>query len=93
MSYNVYLNGNGTGFVYQITGSTQTGMEHDHKSTQRPEDSASFAGLKKFLGTVSHENYSSVASVVDGIPPPKKQFDGPRRIAPKEPLRRCQEWT
>jgi hypothetical protein len=26
------------------------------------------------------------------IPPPKKQFNGPKRLYPKEPLRRCQEW-
>lgn len=27
------------------------------------------------------------------VPPPKKQFEGARRLFPQEPIRRCQEWT
>jgi hypothetical protein len=27
------------------------------------------------------------------FPLQKKQFEGPRRLYPGEPIRRCQEWT
>ena len=47
----------------------------------------------EYLGIVSTSNYSRIASVVNGIEPPKKQFNGPKRIDPNKPLRRCQEWT
>ena len=86
--------GQGTGFIYQVAGDIQNGMAHKHKETKRPEDSLTFVpGGKKFIGKVSHANYSRIRTICDAIPPPKKQFNGPKRLFPKEPLRRCQEWT
>jgi hypothetical protein len=88
----VQTNADGTGHIFQVTGDIQNGMVHGHKPGRKPEDSASFV-KKEYIGTVSMTNYARIESVVNGIEPPKKQFNGPRRINPQEPLRRCQEWT
>lgn len=82
-----------TGYLYQVSGNIQTGMIHDHKKTKQPEASNSFDGLKQLIGSVTHNNYVHICSIVNGIPPPKKRFDGPKKIYPKEPLKLCQEWT
>lgn len=82
----------GSGVIYQVSGSIQEGMKHDHKRAKKPEDSFSFVS-KDYLGTISHANYHSVAGICNTIEPPKKQFDGPRRLYPNEDLRHCQDWT
>jgi hypothetical protein len=109
MSYNVYkisyigvprdhhvifveTNADGTGHIFQVTGDIQTGMTHGHKVGKKPEDSASYVG-KEYIGTISTTSYARIESIVNSIEPPKKQFNGPNRINPQEPLRRCQEWT
>ena len=68
-------------------------MIHEHKPTKQPEFSNNFGGLKQFIGTVTRDNYIHIRSIVNSVPPPKKQFNGPKKINPSEPLRRCQEWT
>jgi hypothetical protein len=68
------------------------GMSFEHRIAEEPENSASFIG-KEYLGTVTHANYARVQTICEGIPPPKKQFQGPKRLYPSEPLRRCQKWT
>lgn len=109
MSYNVYLvayqgfprdhhaiffetEADKSGTIYQVTGDIQKGMQLEHKMAKRPEESVSFVS-KTYVGTTSHANYASVAEICKTIEPPKKQFDGGRRLYPKEPIRRCQEWT
>jgi hypothetical protein len=109
MSYNAYVvafigaprdhhtifietNSDGSGYIYQVAGDIQNGMSHSHKPGKKPEDSYTFVS-KEFIGTVSTANYPQVATICNGIPPPKKQFQGPRRLYPNEPLRRCQEWN
>ena len=109
MSYNVYkvaylgaprnhhalfieTNVDGSGTIVHVTGDIQNGMRFEQKATRRPEDSASFVE-KTFLGWVLVENYGYIEDTCRNIPPPKKQFNGPKRLYPKEPLRRCQEWT
>jgi hypothetical protein len=82
-----------TGYVYQVTGNIQTGMIHEHRKAEQPEISNNFGGLKRLIGTVPSNNYVNIRIAVNSIPPPKKQFDGPKKIYPDEPLRRCQEWT
>ena len=82
-----------TGYVYQVTGNIQTGMIHEHRKAEQPEISNNFGGLKRLIGTVPSNNYVNIRIAVNSIPPPKKQFDGPKKIYPNEPLRRCQEWT
>ncbi|TVY16826.1 hypothetical protein LARI1_G004454 [Lachnellula arida] len=85
--------GTGSGYLYQVSGNIQNGMIHAHKQTKQPETSPTFTGVKELIGTVTSSNYAHIRSVVDGIPAPKKQFDGPKKIFPNEPLRRCHEWT
>ena len=49
---------------------------------------------KKKVGTVSQADYPArFIAVCERVPPPKKQFDGAKRLYPKEPVRRCGEWA
>lgn len=59
-----------------------------------PELIVDFIG-KESLGVVGKKDYDSgrVKEVVEQCRPPKKQFEGAKRIYPTEPLRRCQEWA
>lgn len=88
----VETNSDLSGYIFQVTGDIQRGMSFGHKSAKKPEDSASFVA-KSRIGTVSETDFARVQSVIEKIPPPPKQFNGPKRINPNEPLRRCQEWT
>lgn len=109
MSYNVYrvsyagmprdhhaifveTEGNLSGHVYQVTGNIQNGMTYEDKPGRKPEDSATFQS-KTRIGKVTQANLPRLKQICQGIPPPKKQFNGPHRLYPQEPLRRCQEWT
>lgn len=82
----------GTGILIHVFGNIQSGMMFEEKKAKRPEDSNSFVE-KTFLGIVSTRNYYHMVETCGKIPPPKKQFNGGKRLYPKEPLRRCQEWT
>ncbi len=85
--------GDGTGHIFQVTGNIQTGMTFEDKPAKQPESSASYAGKTK-IGNITAANYpQQVKTICQSIPPPKKQFDGPKKIYPAEPIRRCQEWT
>ncbi|KAF4615581.1 hypothetical protein G7Y89_g15294 [Cudoniella acicularis] len=109
MSYNVYVaaytgaprdhhtifvetEADSSGHIFQVTGNIQQGMTHEFKRAKKPEDSYSFVS-KTLVGTVTKENYPQIATICTGITPPHKQFNGPRKINPSEPLRRCQEWN
>lgn len=109
MSYNVYkvsylgsprdhvaifveTNPDMLGHVYQVVGNIQDGMCFGHRDGEKAEDQVTYVG-KEYIGTVSTTNFPLIESVVNGVEPPKKQFDGPKRINPHEPLRRCTEWT
>lgn len=109
MSYNVYRvsyagmprdhhaifvekNSDESGWLFQVTGDVQRGMVHDDKAVRRPEDSATYQG-KELIGQVTAANFNQIKGICCTIPPPKKQFEGPRRLYPREPIRRCQEWT
>ncbi|KAF3913086.1 hypothetical protein AA313_de0200582 [Arthrobotrys entomopaga] len=35
----------------------------------------------------------NVMEICEAVPAPKKQFQGPKRLYPREPLRACQEWA
>ncbi|KAJ2894820.1 hypothetical protein MKZ38_007201 [Zalerion maritima] len=83
---------NGTGYIFQVIGNIQNGMEYENKVGYRPEESQSFVS-KSFLGSVDAVNYGRIGEICSSIPPPKKQFQGSRRLYPGEPLRRCHEWT
>ncbi|KAM3510882.1 hypothetical protein MY11210_005485 [Beauveria gryllotalpidicola] len=82
----------GPGTVLQATGNIQNGMAFEVKTKHRPETSPEFL-RRELLGWVAAEDLRRVEQVCAGVPPPKKQFEGARRLYPREPLRRCQEWT
>lgn len=81
-----------SGYTFQVTGNIQNGMSFEHKHSEKPEDSLEFLS-KSHLGKVSEANYPRIKSILEAIPAPAKQFQGPKRIDPSAPLRRCQEWT
>ncbi|KAF3900220.1 hypothetical protein GY631_0170 [Trichophyton interdigitale] len=85
-------NGEKTGHLFQVTGNVQIGMSFEQRPEGQPEASSSFVD-KQEIGTVTHANYHRIQAVCEGIPPPRKQFEGSKRLYPKEPVRRCQEWT
>lgn len=82
----------GAGRVYKVTGNIQAGMCFETKRTEKPEESAEFHGNAK-IGTVTAANNQRIEGICQSVPPPKKQFEGPRRLYPTEEIRRCQEWT
>ena len=82
----------GTGHIYQVTGSIQARMAIEIKRTGKPEESAEFWS-KTRIGRVAVEDNQRIESVCQSVPAPKKQYDGPRRLYPEERIRRCQEWT
>ncbi|WEW56709.1 hypothetical protein PRK78_002157 [Emydomyces testavorans] len=84
----------GCGHIYQVTGNIQTGMTYETKPASRPpEEDPSFL-TKVLIGTVQAAMHPDMyRTVCCSVQPPKKQFDGPRRLFPQEPIRRCQEWT
>ncbi|KAF3480931.1 uncharacterized protein GIQ15_06278 [Arthroderma uncinatum] len=84
--------GPGSGCRFNVTGNVQNGMEYEERKTGKPQESASFMGMEK-LGVVDPGSYSRLQSICRSTPVPKKQFDGPKRLYPDVPLRRCQEWT
>nr|KMM69071.1 hypothetical protein CPAG_05394 [Coccidioides posadasii RMSCC 3488] len=81
-----------TGRLFHVSGDIQNGMFFENKPVRKPDESATFIS-KERIGSVTHDNYSRVLTTCENIPPPKKQFQGPKRLYPDEPLRRCQEWT
>lgn len=109
MSYNVYrvsyaglprdhhaifveMNNDLSGHVFQVTGDIQNGMKHNDKPAKKPEESATYQG-KEFIGKIAAADFARIKPTCESIPAPKKQFEGPRKLYPNEPLRRCQEWT
>ncbi|KAK6517334.1 hypothetical protein TWF281_003991 [Arthrobotrys megalospora] len=86
--------GPATGHLYQVTGSMQSGMTFEHRPESKPEESMNFIFIsKEHLGNIKQEDYSRIMQICEGVPAPKKQFQGPKRLYPGEPLRACQEWT
>lgn len=109
MSYNVYrvsytglprdhhaifveMNNDKSGWLFQVTGDIQTGMRHNDKAARKPEESGTYQS-KIAIGTVATEDFERIKPTCESILAPKKQYDGPRRLYPREPVRRCQEWT
>lgn len=83
--------GKDSGFIYQVTGTIQQGMNYEFKKARSLELSASFLE-SHHLGTVSESNYPRVEQICKQVLPPEKQYNGPRKINPALPLRTCQEW-
>ena len=67
-------------------------MEHVFDATGNPEDRAGFI-KKEPVGKISASNFAKVEAICKGVAPPAKQYNGPKRMNPSVPLRRCGEWT
>jgi len=78
-----------TRFLYQVKGSIAQGMTYEFREA-RPEDS--YLG-KTLLGTVDADDFNCIDRVCLSTPAPKKQFNGPKRLYPREKLYKCQAWT
>jgi hypothetical protein len=86
----------GSGFNFQVSGSVQQGMFLNHRPGPRPEDDEGSAFIaKQLIGRVKAEDFDSgrLRDLCDGVPPPEKQFDGPKRLFPAKKLRMCREWV
>lgn len=86
-------NGPKSGHIYHVKGSIQEGMIFEHRPEDEPEKSPMFDS-KSLVGTVALEDYPGrFLEVCESVPPPKKQFDGNKRLFPNESLRRCGQWA
>ncbi|KAL5335809.1 hypothetical protein BJX70DRAFT_308096 [Aspergillus crustosus] len=83
-----------TGYRFHVIGNIQEGMTFNHRPCIIPEDEPVFQSKKK-IGVVSGEDYESgkFLGICEEVEVPKKQFQGAKRLFPKEKLRRCQEWA
>lgn len=88
----VETNSDKSGQVFHVTGSIQNGMKYETEARENPEETPAFVS-KELLGRVAKADYSRIDIICRQITPPAKQFDGPKRIDPKMPLRRCNEWA
>ncbi|KAK6855817.1 hypothetical protein PG995_007968 [Apiospora arundinis] len=84
---------NGAGTLIHVTGNIQNGMTFETKETLKSPNLSNSFMSKSQLGLIKVEDLFRVESICRANPPPAKQFDGPRRINPTQPIRRCQEWT
>ena len=86
-------NGPKCGHIYHVTGTIQNGMAFEHRPADELEKSPMF-GSKTLVGTISREDFPGrFLEVCESVPPPKKQFEGNKRLFPSEPLRRCGQWA
>ncbi|KAF2678321.1 hypothetical protein K458DRAFT_463818, partial [Lentithecium fluviatile CBS 122367] len=84
----VQMHPKNSGFIFQVSDNVQEDMHFNHREPTAPEESPTFIG-KTHIGTILKPDFERIHGIVEGIEAPKKQFDGPRRIDAKEPLRRC----
>jgi len=82
----------GSGNIFHVKGDIQSGMDYEVKQGRKPDESHTFVS-KLSLGWVDAGRYYRINEICSSIPPPKKQFNGPKKLYPGEDLRRCQEWT
>ncbi|TPX10985.1 uncharacterized protein E0L32_008022 [Thyridium curvatum] len=81
-----------SGMLFHVTGNIQEGMDFEKRPTEYPKLENTYVA-HRLLGTLSSSDLDTMEAVCRSNPPPEKQFDGPRRIDRKKPLRKCQEWT
>lgn len=86
----VRLNEDDSGELFHVQGNIQQGMKFERRETKKsPRDSATFVAMTQ-IGWVSSRDLNRFAATCEANPPPAKQFDGPKRLNPRQPLRRCQ---
>ena len=67
-------------------------MSFEEKDAEKPGNGADFVSRTR-IGSVAAASFDRIRGICEGVDVPKKQFEGPRRLYPNKPLRRCQEWT
>ncbi|KAF9765706.1 hypothetical protein IL306_001973 [Fusarium sp. DS 682] len=80
------------GDLFHVVGNVQEGMEFEHRADEVPKHSDTYLG-QHYVGYISSSDRKRFKEICQSNPPPAKQFDGAKRINPRQPLRRCQEWT
>ncbi|KIW16226.1 hypothetical protein PV08_06277 [Exophiala spinifera] len=88
--------GPGTGHNFQVSGTIQLGMYHNHRPGKKPEEDEQSAFVsKRLLGRVPRAVYDdgTFRQVCDRVEPPPKQFEGAKRLFPGRRLIRCGEWA
>lgn len=80
------------GMRVQVTGNIQTGMTFEVKSDVDPTVCLDGKAKHK-IGKIESCDLERLIQTCQTLPPPAKQYDGPKRINPGIPLYRCQEWT
>jgi hypothetical protein len=88
----VELKNDGSGCLYHVKGSIQLGMKYVSDPARSPLSSGSFHARKQ-ISSVPASLYTKVDAICKTVPPPRKQYEGPKLLVPKNELRRCQEWT
>ncbi|CZR39293.1 uncharacterized protein FPRO_05514 [Fusarium proliferatum ET1] len=84
---------NEAGTLIHVTGDIQRGCTLEIRQTSKsPRLSATFETWSQ-IGVIAANDMPRVQAICEANPPPEKQFNGPKRINPRKPLRRCQEWT
>ena len=71
-------------------------MFYNHHQGAKPEEDPTSPFVGKIpSGKVRKSEYDDgiFQRVCEALEPPPKQFDGPRRLFPKQKLRKCGEWT
>ncbi|KAK4235102.1 hypothetical protein C8A03DRAFT_18100 [Achaetomium macrosporum] len=76
-------------FLYQVKGSIAQGMTYEFRGAREDD----FMLGKTLLGSVDADNFNCIDRICSSVPPPKKQFHGPKRLYPREKLYKCQAWT
>ncbi len=76
-------------FLYQAKGSIAQGMTYEFRHAR--DDDVCLA--RTLLGAVDADDFNCIDRICSAVPPPKKQFHGPKRLFPREKLYKCQAWT
>ncbi|KAH7269008.1 uncharacterized protein BKA55DRAFT_682101 [Fusarium redolens] len=63
-----------------------------HIAGNKPQEPNSYVA-QHYLGFISSSDRQFFKQICQSNPPPAKQFNGNKKINPRQPLRRCQEWT
>lgn len=85
--------GTGTGHLYHVIGTVLQGMNYNHRTEVRPEDSPEFA-RKQDLGYIKQAEYGKFQQICEAIEIPGKQLDlRGRRLDTTKPVRRCGDWV
>lgn len=80
------------GYKLHVVGTLQKGMAMELKKMGHPFETPT-CRLIQHKGWMRHRKLEKAREICSGVPPPAKQFDGPRRLAGRGPLRHCQHWV